>query len=250
MNASPAGSSRPSRAGRRALLAAFLLVGASATAGSLAFVAWAWPRIPPFEAREATAEEKLIDLGLLGLIVIHRAVFSNRGVQKVLHRRLGGSNRALAAFLKGVLLILLAALWTPWNEPGLSRSEFLLWFSRGAFLLGAILHLGATSAVGNESLLGFDALRRKVLGLPQDPRHEVARIPLKGPFLRVRHPHELAVIIMLAASAAFSWDCLLVAVGGGLWLAASAWADEARLARLGGEAYRSYRKRTGFLLPR
>ena len=235
---------------RKALLAASILVGLSATAGSIAFVIWAWPRIPPADAARATPGEKLADVFLLGLIVLQRAVFSIRAVEMRLHRRLAGCQRALGAFLRGALLVLLAVLWVPWNEPGLQRSEALLWFARAAFALGALLHLSATSSVGNDILLGFDALRRRILGLPPDPRPEVARIPLKGPHTRVRHPHALAVIIMLASSALFARDRLLVAAGGILWLAASAWADEARLLRLGGEAYRSYRARTGFLLPR
>ena len=235
---------------RKALLAASILVGLSATAGSIAFLVWAWPRIPPAGAIPAAPGEKLADGFLLALIVLQRAVFSMRPVEMALYRKLAGCHRALDAFLRGALLVLLALLWVPWNESGLSRSELLLWFARGAFLLGALLHLSATSAVGNDSLLGFDALRRRLLGLPPDPRPEIARIPLKGPHTRVRHPHALAVIIMLASSALFARDRLLIAAGGILWLAASAWAEEARLLRLGGEAYRSYRARTGFLLPR
>jgi len=235
---------------RKALLAASILVGLSATAGSIAFLVWAWPRIPSAVASPAAPWEKLADVFLLGLIVLQRAFFSIRAVEIRLHQKLAGCQRALGAFLKGALLVLLAVLWIPWNEPGLSRSEALLWFARGAFVLGALLHLSATSAVGNDSLLGFDALRRRILGLPPDPRPEVARIPLKGPHTRVRHPHALAVIIMLASSGLFARDRLLVAAGGILWLAASARAEEARLLRLGGEAYRSYRARTGFLLPR
>ena len=235
---------------RKTLLAASILVGLSATAGSIAFLVWAWPTIPPADAPPATPGEKLADGFLLGLIVLQRAVFSSRAVEIRLHQRLAGCQRALGAFVKGALLVLLAVLWIPWNEPGLSRSEALLWFARGAFALGALLHLSATSAVGNDSLLGFDALRRRLLGLPPDPRPEVARIPLKGPHTRVRHPHALAVIIMLVSSGLFARDRLLVAAGGILWLAASAWVEEARLLRLGGEAYRSYRARTGFLLPR
>ena len=235
---------------RRLILAAFILVGLSATAGSFAFVWWAWPRLPDPLAPRAGTTERLVDVGILVLLALHGFFFSAHRSVVRLHAKLEGCEQALAAFLKGVLLILLAVLWTPWGEPGLTQSGIILWLSRAAFILGALLHLSAAAAVGNEALLGYDGLRRLLEGRPPPKIPGTYALAWTGPFARVRHPFTLATIILLACGAPFAGERLLVASGAAACLLPSAWTRERTLLRLGGEAYRRYQERTGFLLPR
>ena len=235
---------------RKLLLAAFILVGLSATAGSFAFVWWAWPRLPDPHAPPADTAERLEDIGLLALLALHGFCFSSYRMVRWLHARFEGCEQALAAFLKGALLVLLAVIWEPWGEPGLTRSDLILWLNRAAFILCVLLHLSAAAAVGNDALLGYDGIRRRLEGKPPGTIPGIYALAITGPFARVRHPFTLASIGMLACGAPFSGERLLVAAGGAAWLLASAWARERTLIRLAGEPYRRYRARTGFILPR
>jgi hypothetical protein len=235
---------------RKLLLLAFILVGLSATAGSFAFAWWAWPRLPDPLAPGAGTTERLADIGILSLLALHGFCFQAYRPVRWLHARLHGCEQALAAFLKGLLLVLLAALWEPWGQPGITQSGVILWLARAAFLLGILLHLSAAAAVGNDALLGYDGLRRRLEGRPPTKVPGIYAPTLTGPFARIRHPFTLASIICLACGAPFSGERLLVAAGAAAWLLACAWARERTIARLGGEAYDRYRRRTGFILPR
>jgi protein-S-isoprenylcysteine O-methyltransferase Ste14 len=247
VNPPSASAAAPGRGQQRLVLLAFLLVGLAATAGKAAFVFWAWPRLPLVDASPAPAGARILDAVLLALFPLHAALFSWGPSVRFLHARLRGCERALAAFTLGILLVVLAAFWEPWNEPGLTGRSSIVWFCRGFFIYGAVLHLTAAAAVGNERLLGFAALRRVLAGRPPAPAPEAPLLLTAGPYSRVRRPDGLAIIILLAAGAPFAPERLLAAAGGAAWMLAIALAEDARLRRAWGAAYEAHRARTGLL---
>jgi hypothetical protein len=235
---------------KQLLLICIAVVGLTATAGRLAFVHWAWPRLSEPVTPIATLEEKLFDLGLLSLLVVHELVFQIPLIARLLDSWLHGCYRALYAWIRGLLLVTLAVAWVPWGGAALSESVVLLWAARGAFCLGVLLYLMASAAYGNGVLLGFDALRRRVEGRPQLPLWAQEGPVYRGPFASTRQPMALALSVLFLSGAFFQRERLLLAVGAILWLTLSARAREQKWLRSGDMAYRRYHERTGFLFPR
>jgi protein-S-isoprenylcysteine O-methyltransferase Ste14 len=84
------------------------------------------------------------------------------------------------------------------------------------------------------------------------PALESPALVLSGPFGIVRHPQSLALLMLLAAAAIhWPWPGLwvLAAIAGTIIVALAA-AEEPRLAKRFGSAYRRYRRAVPFLLPR
>ena len=225
-------------------------VGLSATAGSIAFIVWSWPRLPASDLPGATRAEKAADVALVSLLALNHLVFHACPLSRWLHARLGGCQRSAYAFLRGVLLVALAVFWVPWGGPGLAHSAVLLWLARAAFTLGILLHLLATAALGNAALLGYDALLRRIQGSPPLPIWANERIVVAGPFASTRHPDALALMVLFLSGAFFQKERLLLAVGACLWILATALAKERRRLAFLGPAWAEHRRRTGFLLPR
>lgn len=235
---------------KQLLLICISVVGLTATAGSIAFVHWAWPCLSDPATPLATLEEKLLDLGLVSLLVLHELVFQIPPAVRLLDSWLRGCHRALYAWIRGVLLVTLAVAWVPWGGPGLSDSVVLLWAARGAFCLGILLYLMANAAYGNGVLLGFNALRRRIEGRPRLPLWAQEGPVYRGPFASTRQPRALALIVLFLSGAFFQRERLLLAVGASLWLILSSRAREQKWLRSGDETYRRYHERTGFLFPR
>lgn len=110
------------------------------------------------------------------------------------------------------------------------------------FAAGAALAVGATVALGWRRTLGLDR---------PGPEPERPWLVFRGPFGSVRHPHALALLLMIAAMV-LAWRSLAalgVAAGGALGVLLHARAVDRALARRGGAAHARYRRTVPFLVP-
>jgi protein-S-isoprenylcysteine O-methyltransferase Ste14 len=153
---------------------------------------------------------------------------------------------ATYAIASGLALAAVVLLWQP--------AETLLWAATGwwrlppriFFLLAIAGFVWGVRALGDFDTFGLAPLRAGLRGRPLPPP---SGFTLRGPYLWVRHPLYLFMLVLIWAGPDLTADRLLFNVLWTAWIVLGSRWEERDLVVVFGDAYRRYQETVPMLLP-
>ncbi len=191
----------------------------------------------------------VVDLALIALFGLQHSVMARsgfkRGWTRIVPKPLERSVYVVAASL---VLILLFAMWRPipvavWSVESQTGAA-ILWTLFG---LGWLIVLVSTFLISHFELFGLSQAWGRGRGGPEAPP-PVLREPLF--YRHVRHPMYSGFFLAFWATPQMSAGHLLLAIGISTYMLVGIAYEERDLISTFGQDYRSYRARTGKLVPR
>ena len=125
-------------------------------------------------------------------------------------------------------------------------------------LFGAALLLSALNVTGLHRIIGLPQLWAYLRGQHPQREYEAQGPPpqalenprRRGPFLWIRHPENLAFVLILWALPTMTVNRLTLAILTTLYSVVGSWHEDFRLEGAYGESFRRYRRQTPMLVPR
>jgi methanethiol S-methyltransferase len=189
-----------------------------------------------------------LNLAVLLLFGVQHSVMARPGFKRVWTRLVPADlERSLYVMFSGVMLLLIAGLWTPTDPPLYDlRGTAWQWPIHLLAGLGGVVIAVAGIGQGGLDLIGVDALRRIWKGAPADVTRPFATPNL---YRVVRHPLYLGMLLLFWVTPAMTHDHLLFAEVMTAYILLGAALEEEQLVRRYGDAYRAYRREVPMLLP-
>jgi methanethiol S-methyltransferase len=188
-----------------------------------------------------------IDVALIVLFAVQHSGMARRGFKKWWTQFVPVQvERSLYVLAASLVLILLFLLWRPiggllWSieDP---TGQSVMW---SLFGLGWLIVLLSTFLINHFELFG---LQQAWFNLRQ---RQAAAPEFRQPFLYrlVRHPLYLGFFIALWATPVMSVGHMLLAGGLSIWMLIAIQLEERDLVALFGDAYESYRRNVGMIIP-
>ena len=200
----------------------------------------------PVIAESGTFRAALVDLGLVGLFVVHHSVFARQPVKRRLREWIGELERSLYVWVSSLLTVLLMWAWRPlplelWSV-GSPSLRAVAWAGFGA---GWLLALLSSFRLGHSETFGVRPILWRALGRDFAPRG----VETGAMYAVIRHPMELGFLLGMwigpdmTLGRALLAGCMTAYV-----LVGHRW-EERELVRRHGDAYRGYAERTPAFVP-
>jgi methanethiol S-methyltransferase len=189
-----------------------------------------------------------LNLALLLLFGVQHSVMARPWFKRQWTRLVPSDlERSLYVMFSGVMLLLIAGLWTPTDPPLYDlRGTAWQWPLHLVAGLGGVVILVAAIGQGGLDLIGVDALRRMVQGKPVHVERPFATPHI---YRLVRHPLYFGMLLLFWATPAMTHDHLLFAEVMTAYLLVGAAFEEGGLIRRYGDVYRAYRREVPMLIP-
>lgn len=205
--------------------------GAVAFVASLAATGYVlgavWPHVPPRPAADVPAA-LLRNALLFTLFALHHSVLARTGVKQRIERLSPVlAHRSVYVWVASALLALAVVAWQPvghplWDLGGSARAA--AWLLQA---VGAGLMLLAGRVIDPLELAGIHPATN-------------SRLEARGPYLLVRHPLYLGLLLILWSTPVMTGDRLAFAALSTLYIAAAVPWEEAGMRRAVGHAYDRY----------
>lgn len=167
---------------------------------------------------------------------------SKKRFARIIHSRYHPAAYSIAS---GIALTVMVVLWQPSHVVLYKGGTQVL---IAMHVLGVLALLGFFSgirALGNFDTFGLEPVRAYVRGTTAEP----SDFRLKGPYLWVRHPLYLFVLVLIWLSSTLTLDRLLLNVLFTVWMIVGTYLEERDLVADFGDSYRRYQKTVPMLLP-
>jgi protein-S-isoprenylcysteine O-methyltransferase Ste14 len=197
-----------------------------------------WMRTGSEGAATLQPEALVLDATLLVLFFASHSLLAGLRFKT----RLGLAPDAHRRLYLAVNLCLTACVWLSWREPGGSPLWMLTGVAAGALVAAQIAGLAGIAWTSHN----FD--NAEFFGANAPKTGEVGALSIKGPFALCRHPTYFFTFLLLASPTMPTGRALLTA-GIVIYTMIGSWLEERKLLAERGEAYRSYRARTPWLVP-
>ena len=157
------------------------------------------------------------------------------------------AERATYILVSGLTSVALIGLWQSvegqvWNVQA-TGLVYVLW---GLFAFGWVFLLAATFAINHFDLFGLQQAFLNFKSQPNPPQKFVKR----AMYRYIRHPIQTGVLIGVWATPFMSITHIILSIGFTVYIFIGLWFEERDLVREHGEAYVSYRKTAGKVLPK
>ncbi len=180
------------------------------------------------------------------LFFIQHSYMIRRGYREKLSRIVPPQyHAAVYTMVSSVLLIAAVLLWQSSATVLVALEGFARWTARGVFILGMAGTVWGVFAFKSLDAFGDKAIRDHLKG--RQPREQ--QFQVKGPYVWVRHPLYLFMLLMIWSCPDLTLDRLLFNVLWTAWIYLGTVLEERDLVADFGDQYRSYQKEVPMLVP-
>ena len=152
---------------------------------------------------------------------------------------------SIYAITSGIALTAVVLLWQPSQTVFLQVEGLLRLLARAILVVAIVGFSWAVQALGNFDTFGLAPIRAHLRG----KQLRAPNFVLRGPYLRVRHPLYLFMLVLIWSGPDVSSDRLLFNVLWTLWVVLGSHLEEKDLVAEFGDKYRHYQKTVPMLLP-
>jgi methanethiol S-methyltransferase len=152
---------------------------------------------------------------------------------------------AIYSIASGAVLIIVVVFWQRSDIHLLRLEGPPLWIARGCSLLAVLIFAWGIHALGSFDAFGLRPIKSHIRGQLDQP----LPFAVRGPYLWVRHPLYLGVLILIWASPELTADRLLFNLLWTAWIVVGTILEETDLVADFGEVYRDYQRRVPMLIP-
>ncbi|MDZ7670312.1 MAG: isoprenylcysteine carboxylmethyltransferase family protein [Gammaproteobacteria bacterium] len=190
----------------------------------------------------------LWNLALVAIWGFIHSFTARPGFKKVLTRIIPeAAERSTYILISGVTSIALIGLWQviPGHVWSLEMTAivYTLW---GLFIFGWVFLLASTFAINHLDLFGLRQVYLNFRNQERPPLQFTERLMYRY----VRHPIQTGVLIGIWATPSMSMTQIALSLGFTAYIVVGVWFEERDLVAEHGDAYRSYRQRTGSVIPK
>jgi hypothetical protein len=188
-----------------------------------------------------------VDACLCLAFFIQHSVMIRRSFQAYLTRIVpDGCVKAVYAIASGVILYVMLLLWQVFPEHILVVSGVWRLLLRAVFFISLVFgFLWGIQALGSYDPTGIRDVINHIRAKPPSTGDLVAR----GPYVFVRHPLYVAMILMIWSNPDITADRLLFNVLWTIWILVATNLEERDLIRVYGDVYRAYQKKVPMFVP-
>lgn len=153
---------------------------------------------------------------------------------------------AIYTLASGACLLVTVALWQGSEIILFEANGLIRGFLRGCFVLSMLGMVWGLLALRSVDMFGLSPILKRSNAKPLHVNH----LTIRGPYLWVRHPLYLFMIILFWSAPLLTMDRLLFNLLWTLWVVAATVLEERDLAVDFGEAYRDYQLKVPMLIPK
>ena len=187
-----------------------------------------------------------LDAGLSLAFFVQHSVMIRQSCRRQLEHILSEKYHGpLYTMVSGVFLLGVVFFWQGIDYQVLTLTGWLRWGARLLFFLAFAGFFWGVLSLGFFDPFGLKPFLSDRLALPPQPQGLVVR----GPYLWVRHPLYLCVILLIWSCPDVTADRLLFNILWTGWIIVGAWLEERDLVESFGQAYRDYQQQVPMFLP-
>ncbi|WAC07234.1 MAG: isoprenylcysteine carboxylmethyltransferase family protein [Thermodesulfobacteriota bacterium] len=187
-----------------------------------------------------------VDASLCLVFFIQHSGMIRRPVQAFLTRIVpGGCVKAVFAIFSGIFLYAMLLLWQASPDHILVAGGVLRFVLRTVFFIGLFIFFWGIQSMGFYDPTGI----RDAIEHMQGKTPVKGSVVSKGPYVFVRHPLYLAMLLLIWSNPVITADRLLFNILWTVWIVVAANLEERDLTAEYGDAYQEYKKKVSMLAP-
>jgi protein-S-isoprenylcysteine O-methyltransferase Ste14 len=188
----------------------------------------------------------LIDASLSIIFFLQHSTLVRPGIKNTLAKFIPEEYySAFYGITSGICLLPVLIIWQKSPTLIYSADGFMYWFLRGLFFICLAGFFWGGSSLSSIDMLGAKRLMRYISNRPEKPQ----QITANGPYLWVRHPLYLFLMIMFWACPVLTLDRLIFNIMWTAWIVIATYLEDRDLHREFGRQYDDYSARVPMLIP-